>query len=171
MPRPLWDAPILFDGYCGALSPEVNWPKREMTTNFWVNVWCFIYHSSINGHGVVLKHRDTSYIYLSNRNCKAGRSAVWMNRRVWMLPTDSFWSRTASNLLLNISTRAACEFLGLTLLLRIRTLWRYGDGLFCEVPPWASDALHITLHPLPENVLQSVDRFEISCLGAPFSWL
>jgi hypothetical protein len=28
-----------------------------------------------------------------------------------------------------------------------------------------------TLHPLVENVLQTVDHFEISCLGAPFSWL
>jgi hypothetical protein len=35
----------------------------------------------------------------------------------------------------------------------------------------ASDALLKTLHPLLENVLQSVNNFEISCLGAPFSWL
>jgi hypothetical protein len=35
----------------------------------------------------------------------------------------------------------------------------------------ASDALLITLRPLLENVLQAVDHFEISCLGAPFSWL
>jgi hypothetical protein len=27
------------------------------------------------------------------------------------------------------------------------------------------------LHPLLENVLQTVDHFEISCFGAPFSWL
>jgi hypothetical protein len=27
-----------------------------------------------------------------------------------------------------------------------------------------------TLHPLLENVLQTVDHFEIPCLGAPFSW-
>jgi hypothetical protein len=27
------------------------------------------------------------------------------------------------------------------------------------------------LHPLLENVLQTVDHFEISCLRAPFSWL
>jgi hypothetical protein len=45
-------------------------------------------------------------------------------------------------------------------------LWRYGDGLFVEVPPFASDSLLTTLHPLLENVLQTVD-FEISCLGAP----
>jgi hypothetical protein len=42
---------------------------------------------------------------------------------------------------------------------------------FFEVPPVASDALHTTLHPLLENVLQTVDHFEISCLGASFSWL
>jgi hypothetical protein len=45
--------------------------------------------------------------------------------------------------------------------------WRCSDGLFFEVPPLASDALLTTLHPLLENVLQT----EISCLGAPFSWL
>jgi hypothetical protein len=42
---------------------------------------------------------------------------------------------------------------------------------FSEVPPLASDALLTTLHPLLENVLHTVDHFEISCLGAPFSWL
>jgi hypothetical protein len=35
----------------------------------------------------------------------------------------------------------------------------------------ASDALLTTLHPLLENVVQTVDHFEISCLEAPFSWL
>jgi hypothetical protein len=50
-------------------------------------------------------------------------------------------------------------------------LWRCGDGLFFEVPPLASDALLATLHPILENVLPTVDHFEISCLGAPFSWL
>jgi hypothetical protein len=50
-------------------------------------------------------------------------------------------------------------------------LWRCDDGLFFEVPPLASDALLTTLHPLLENVLQTVDQFEISSLGAPFSWL
>jgi hypothetical protein len=49
-------------------------------------------------------------------------------------------------------------------------LWRCDDGLFFEVLPLASDALLTTLHPLLENVLQTVDHFEISCLGAPFSW-
>jgi hypothetical protein len=50
-------------------------------------------------------------------------------------------------------------------------LWRCGDGLFFEGPALASDALLATLHPLLENVLQTFDHFEISCLGAPFSWL
>jgi hypothetical protein len=35
----------------------------------------------------------------------------------------------------------------------------------------ASDALLTMLHPLLENVLQTIDHFEISCLRAPFSWL
>jgi hypothetical protein len=50
-------------------------------------------------------------------------------------------------------------------------LWGCGDGLFFEIHPLASDALLATLHPLLENVLQTVDHFEISCFGAPFSWL
>jgi hypothetical protein len=64
-------------------------------------------------------------------------------------------------------TKAVCKVRGLTLLLRVGTLWRCGDGLFFDVPPLASDARLTTLHPLIENVLQT----EISCLGAPFSWL
>jgi hypothetical protein len=50
-------------------------------------------------------------------------------------------------------------------------LWRCGDDAFFEVPPLASDALLTTLHPLLENVMQIVDHFEISFVGAPFSWL
>jgi hypothetical protein len=69
------------------------------------------------------------------------------------------------------NTRAVYKVRGLTLLLRVGTLWRCGNSLFFEVPPLTSDTLLTTLHPLLENVLQTVDRFEISCLGAPFSWL
>jgi hypothetical protein len=60
---------------------------------------------------------------------------------------------------------------GFTLLLRVGTLWRCGDGLFFEVPPLASYAFLLTLHPLLENVLQTVDHFEASFLGAPISCL
>jgi hypothetical protein len=35
----------------------------------------------------------------------------------------------------------------------------------------ASDALLTTLHPLLENVLQTFDHFEVSCLGAPFFFM
>jgi hypothetical protein len=48
------------------------------------------------------------------------------------------------------------KFRGLTLLLRVGTLWRCGDGLSFEVPPLTSDALLTTLHSLLENVLQTV---------------
>jgi hypothetical protein len=68
-------------------------------------------------------------------------------------------------------TRAVFKVRRLTSLLRVGTTWRCGDGLFFEIPQLASGALVTTLHPLLENVLQTVDRFEISCLGAPFSWL
>jgi hypothetical protein len=70
-----------------------------------------------------------------------------------------------------IHARAVCKVRRLTLLLRVGTLWRCGDGLFIEVPPLESDALLTNLHPLFENVLQTVDHFEISSLEAPFSWL
>jgi hypothetical protein len=69
------------------------------------------------------------------------------------------------------STSAICKVRGLTLLLRVRTLCRCGDGIFFDVPHLTSDALLTTLHPLLENVLQTVDHFEISCLGAHFSLL
>jgi hypothetical protein len=67
-------------------------------------------------------------------------------------------------------TRAVCKVRGLTLLLRVGTLRRCSDGLSFEVPPLESDTLLTTLHPLLENVLQTVDHFEIFCLGAPFLW-
>jgi hypothetical protein len=35
----------------------------------------------------------------------------------------------------------------------------------------ASNALITTLHPLLENVLQTIDHLEISCPRSPFSWL
>jgi hypothetical protein len=44
---------------------------------------------------------------------------------------------------------------------------------FSKYLTWGQ-AMHFlqpTLHPLLENVLQTVDNFEISCLGTAFSWL
>jgi hypothetical protein len=68
-------------------------------------------------------------------------------------------------------TGAIWKVRGFTLLFRVGTLWRCGNGLFFELLPLASDALLTTLHSLLENVLQTVDHFEISCLGAHVSWL
>jgi hypothetical protein len=48
--------------------------------------------------------------------------------------------------------RAVSRVHGLSSLLRIGTLWKFGDGLFFEVPPLASNALLTTLHPILENV-------------------
>jgi hypothetical protein len=70
-----------------------------------------------------------------------------------------------------VGNRAVWKVRGLAFLLRVGTLLRCGDGLFFEVPPLARDALLKTLHPLLENVLQTVDHFDISYLGAQFSWL
>jgi hypothetical protein len=44
------------------------------------------------------------------------------------------------------------------LLLRVGTLWRCGEGLFFDVLPLGSDTFLTTLHPLLENVLQTVCR-------------
>jgi hypothetical protein len=72
---------------------------------------------------------------------------------------------------ISIYTRAVYKVRGLTLLLRVWTLWRCGDGLFFGVPPLASDGILTTLHPRLKNVLQTVDHFKIPyLLGAPFSW-
>jgi hypothetical protein len=68
-------------------------------------------------------------------------------------------------------TRAIYKVRGLTFLLQVRTLWRCGDGLFFKATPLASNALLTMLHPLLENVLQTIDHFEISCLRAIFLWL
>jgi hypothetical protein len=74
--------------------------------------------------------------------------------------------------------RTVCKIRELAFSLRVRTLWRSGDGLFFEVPPLASDKFLTTFHPLLENVLQIICRklqedgetgdFD---LGAPFSLL
>jgi hypothetical protein len=67
--------------------------------------------------------------------------------------------------------RAVHKVRGLNLLLPVGTLQRCGNSLFFKVPPLASDALLTTLHPLLENMLQTIDYFEISCLGGPSSRL
>jgi hypothetical protein len=67
--------------------------------------------------------------------------------------------------------RTICKVRGLTLLLQVGTSWRCSGGLFFEIPPLTSDALLIMLHPLLENVLQTIDHFKISCLRAPLSCL
>jgi hypothetical protein len=72
---------------------------------------------------------------------------------------------------LHIRTRAVLKGGGLTLLLQVGTLWRCDDSLFFRVSPLASDAHLTMLHPLLENVLQTIDHFKTACLGAPFSWL
>jgi hypothetical protein len=47
-----------------------------------------------------------------------------------------------------------------------------GAGTVSFSKYFPSQAIFLTtLHPLLENVLQTVDHFEISCLGAPFPWL
>jgi hypothetical protein len=54
------------------------------------------------------------------------------------------------------TVQAVCKVYGLTLLIQVETLWRCGDGLFFEVPPLVSDALVTMLHPLLENMMQTM---------------
>jgi len=61
--------------------------------------------------------------------------------------------------------RAICKVHGLTLLLQVRTLWWCSDCLFSKVTLVANYALLTVLHPLLKNVLQTIDHFEISCIG------
>jgi hypothetical protein len=88
----------------------------------------------------------------------------WLSDCQLLKKDSSAWS--GSNFYAN--TRVVSKVHGLTFLLRVGTLWKCGDGLFFEVPPLASDALLTTLYPLLENVLQTVDYFDISCPEIPF---
>jgi hypothetical protein len=65
--------------------------------------------------------------------------------------------------------RAVCKVREQTLLLQVGTMRRYDDSFFFKVPLLASNALLTMLHPLLENMLQTIDQFEISCLRVPFS--
>jgi hypothetical protein len=68
----------------------------------------------------------------------------------------------------HVCMKAVCKVRGLTLLLQVGTLWKCGDGLFFEVPPLASDALLTTLHPLLENVLQTLITSKFLASELPF---
>jgi hypothetical protein len=67
-----------------------------------------------------------------------------------------------------IYTRAVWQVRRLSLLLRVGTSWRCGDGLFFEVPPLASDALLTTLHLLLGYVLQTVSISKFLASELPF---
>jgi hypothetical protein len=77
---------------------------------------------------------------------------------IWILLYSFITSILPSLYISTVIHGAVWKVRRLTLLPRVGTLWRCGDGLFFEVPPLASDALLITLHPLLENVLQTVCR-------------
>jgi hypothetical protein len=107
-----------------------------------------------------------NYIMRSSIICISSANIIWANQI-----EDEVGGKCSTHGRDEERTRAVCKVHGLTLLLRVGTLWRCGDGLFFEVPPLASDALLTTFQPLHENVLQTVEHFGISCLGPPFSWL
>jgi hypothetical protein len=73
---------------------------------------------------------------------KLQKDSVWNSMRVWDLKKNAY----------KYEGRLKSSWTHLI------TPWRCGDGLFFEVPPLASDALLTTLHPLLENMLQTVCR-------------
>jgi hypothetical protein len=96
---------------------------------------CWIHH-----HGSVSRP-------LSVKTWCLGRSWDWLP---WMLYID-ITSRYFEAVKLNCSvyqhyTKAVCRIREFTLLLRVTTSWRCGDGLFFEVPPLASDAIKRSIH-------------------------
>jgi uncharacterized membrane protein len=66
-------------------------------------------------------------------------------------------------ILLDLYTKAACRVHGITLLPRVGTLWSAVTVSFSKYLPWQAMHFLTTPHPLLENVLQTVDHFEISC--------
>jgi hypothetical protein len=126
----------------------------------------------------VLHCNTHPHIYVNTGFLWIRKWAFWFQKK-WGISWLAEWLSASQERLCSMElvsficayTMVVCKVRGLTLLLRVGTLWRCGDGLFFEVPPLASDVVLITFHPLLENVLQTVDHFEISCLGAPFLWL
>jgi hypothetical protein len=127
--------------------------------------------------------RITKQLKKGPRNSSSKTSIIthWVASQIvlfafsWTLANCGRLDNSAKYSFINIShstpyTTAVWKVHGLALLLRVGTLWRCGDSLFFEVPPLASGALLTTLHPLLENMPQTVDHFEISCLRAPF-WM
>jgi hypothetical protein len=157
-------------------------------------VWCLVKpkdkftstvlgFTSLSTEGIILnveKDRIRRYSASSSQTwiypvllCLFEADICWPNLSLFSNNPTTFFHlfQTLLDILILQVMRAICKVHGLTLLLWVGALWRCGDGLFFEVPPLASDTLLTTLHPLLKNVLQTVDHFEILCLGAPFSWL
>jgi hypothetical protein len=112
---------------------------------------------------------DKKYYSIIIRKVYVTINGIYINIYIYIY---IIWTLLTENYQTTEKVKApVCKVRGLMLLLQLRTLWRCGDGLLFEVPAFESDALLTMLHPLIENVLQTVDHFEISCLGAPFSWL
>jgi hypothetical protein len=109
-------------------------------------------------------HPSTSLSPCANLSLYIGlRPPSGLNNEKFTPPVAQYLNRTVKEQCYFNCTRAVCKVRGLTLLLRVGTLWRCGDGLFFEVPPLISDALFTTLHPILENEVTVV-------LEEPFLW-
>jgi hypothetical protein len=158
--------------------PLIAFQYRVITKLKHSQPWFYLLYERERG----TKRQSTPYCYFTSYLCMVFRNMKDVTKVVQLYPNSAkhvfiinlLYASCNPNLrrfkAQETNTRTVCKIRGLTLLPRVGTLWRCGNGLFFELPPLASDVLLTTFSPLPENVLQTVDHFEIFCLGAPFSW-
>jgi len=81
----------------------------------------------------------------------------WPSTAKWLrLGMGIIILRFMCTMLVEVNTRVIYKLRGLTLLLRVRNLWRCSDSLFFKVPLLASKPLLTVLHPFLENMLHSI---------------
>jgi hypothetical protein len=115
---------------------------KELISNLWAVILPCILMT-------IRKHRVSSSCVNFQTNLA---TSLWNNYRVFIYGIYVFlFLPNESGLTFIVYTRAVCKVRGFTLLLRVGNLWRCSDGLFFAIPPLASDAFLITLHPLLEN--------------------
>jgi hypothetical protein len=137
---------------CGPVNQEYCCRKNDWCYFLLIGIWV-LSRIETEIHCTVLSIKDRS------RN--TGRKATKCGTRTSLSENCNLRARKHCDHELKFRsrygyTRAVWKVRGLALLLRVGTSWRCGDGLFFEVPPLASEALLTTLHPLLENVLQTV---------------
>jgi hypothetical protein len=141
-------------------------PKTE---SVWVSLFLFLLnlaqHLAVCASSIcltfinscVMWHRRLHalyYYYTSNVSQVTSTGSLFLRCSI----SSHSESRNSFRIIYTYKIKAVWKVRGLTLLLRVGTLWRCGDCLFVEVLPLASDALLTTLHPFLEVLLQTVCR-------------